>query len=137
MKLTHPQSDPAKFNIDGDQFKNEIIHLDSTVKSSVFMDDEFDENGQLWLTIKWDIDIFKKGTTESIVTYSRNFRSLIMKCDTIDEDLVIINKLLYDTFINVEMDFQEQLPKLSHLKSTDMDVTSAQIIELLLDRGMY
>ncbi|MBU1759709.1 MAG: hypothetical protein KKB19_02555, partial [Bacteroidetes bacterium] len=99
MKLTHPQSDPAKFNIDGDQFKNEIIHLDSTVKSSVFMDDEFDENGQLWLTIKWDIDIFKKGTTESIVTYSRNFRSLIIKCDTIDEDLVIINKLLFDTFI--------------------------------------
>lgn len=137
MKLTHPQSEPAKFNIDRDQFKNEIILLDSTVKSSVFMDDEFDEKGQLWLTVKWDIDIFKKGTTESIITYSRNFRSLIMKCDTIDEDLVIINKLLYDTFINVEMDFQEQLPKLSHLKSTDMDVTSAQIIELLMDRGMY
>ena len=136
MKLTAPTGDTAEFRIKKELLTNGVL-LESVVKSNANMDDEVDENGQIWLTIFWDVRIFTKLSKEEVITYSRNFRSLIFGFENIEVDLITVKKLLYDTFINVELDFNQKLPLLPNLKSTDLDITSAKIMEFFVDREIY
>ncbi|MDB5013013.1 MAG: hypothetical protein JWQ25_1215 [Daejeonella sp.] len=136
MKLTAPFGEIAEFNIKRELLKKGVL-IEAFVESDAVLDEELDEEGHIWLTVFWDIRMVTKLLNEEAITYSRNFRSLIYKFESIETDLIAINACLDNTFDQVGADFKEQLPSTPSLKCTDLNKTSAKIIELFVDRGMY
>ena len=74
---------------------------------------------------------------EEVVTYSRNFKSLIYKFENIEIDLIEIEKCLDDTFNQVSIDFKALLPSTPSLICPDLYKTSAHIMEVFVDGGVY
>jgi len=138
MKLTYPTAKELRFDVDFKTLEEKpAIQLDCEIEGDPRTEEQVGPEGYLGIAVIWKVNLFLKDTRTEVIGYLSETRSFITKVDTIVNDLPVIEKFVYDTFINVEMAFQQKVPKLPGFGKQDHTILSARLMEIIVDKSMY